>query len=53
MMKDVVRALDSGLLAQIGLVAFVVAFVLVVGWAFTMSRKARQEAKRLPLEDDD
>lgn len=53
MMKDIVRALETGGLAQIGLIAFVVAFVLVVFWAFTMSRKARDEAKNLPLEDDE
>ena len=52
MMKEVVRALDSGVLAQVGLIAFVIAFVLVVIWAFTMSKKSREAAKQLPLDED-
>jgi cbb3-type cytochrome oxidase subunit 3 len=52
MMKDVVRALETGALAQVGLLAFVLAFVIVVVWAFTMSRRSRDAAKRLPLDED-
>ena len=51
MMKEVIRAIDPGLLPQIGLVAFIVAFVLVVIYAFTMSRKKRTSLKNLPLDD--
>ncbi|MEX0747603.1 MAG: hypothetical protein WD275_06350 [Rhodothermales bacterium] len=51
MMKEVVRGLDPGILPQIGLIAFVVAFVLVVIYAATMSRSKRTAMKHLPLED--
>ena len=51
MMKEVVRALDPGILPQIGLIAFVVAFVLVVIYAVTMGRSQRAAMKHLPLED--
>ena len=44
MMKDVVRALETGALAEVGLIAFALAFVLVVVFAFSMSRKARESA---------
>lgn len=52
MMKDVVRALETGWLAEIGLIAFLVAFVLVIVWAFSMSKKKREAAKRMPLDED-
>ena len=51
MMKDAVRALETGALAEIGVVAFFVAFVLVVAYAFTLSKRNREAAKHLPLED--
>ncbi|MDX1529929.1 MAG: cbb3-type cytochrome c oxidase subunit 3 [Rhodothermales bacterium] len=51
-MKEVVRALETGPLAEIGLVAFFVAFLGVVLYAFTLSKRKREEAKHLPLEDD-
>ncbi|HEX7071804.1 MAG TPA: CcoQ/FixQ family Cbb3-type cytochrome c oxidase assembly chaperone [Rhodothermales bacterium] len=52
MMKDVVRAIETGALAEVGLLAFVVAFVIVVVWAFTMSKRMRDAAKQLPLDED-
>lgn len=52
MMKEVVRALETGAIAQVGLIAFVVAFVLVVVWTFTLSRTFRDDAKNLPLQED-
>ncbi len=51
MMKEAVRALETGALAEIGLVAFVVAFLLVLVYALTLSKPRREEAKRLPLDD--
>ena len=51
MMKEVVRALETGALAQIGLIAFVIAFIGVVLYAFTLSRRKREEIKQLPLDD--
>lgn len=52
MMKEAVRALETGNLAQVGLVAFVVAFVLILIYTFTISKRQREEAKHLPLNDD-
>lgn len=52
MMKDVVRALDTGTLAVVGLIAFAVAFLAVVAYTFSLSKQRREEAKRLPLEDE-
>lgn len=51
MMKEVVRALETGHLAEIGLLAFFVAFVLIVVRAFTISPAERDELKQLPLDD--
>ena len=52
MMKEVVRGIDPGILPQIGLVAFVVAFVLIVIYAVTLSRRQVATLKNLPLEDE-
>jgi cbb3-type cytochrome oxidase subunit 3 len=53
MMKDVVRSLESGILPEIGLIAFVVAFVLIVIYALTMKKQRREDAKQIPLQDDE
>lgn len=53
MMKEVVRAIESGVLPEIGLIAFIVAFVLVVIWAMTMKKAHRDAAKQMPLDDPD
>lgn len=50
MMRDVVHALETGQLAQVGLVAFFVAFVLVLIYAFTLSRPTRETLKHQPLD---
>ena len=50
-MKETVRALQTGAMAEIAVVAFVVAFVLVCAYAFTLSKRAREHAKNLPLDD--
>lgn len=52
MMKEVVRALETGVLPQIGLVAFLIAFALVVVYAFTMSRAHCDTLRQIPLDDD-
>ncbi len=52
MMREVVHALETGQLAQVGLVAFFVAFVLVIVYAFSLSRKQREALKNQPLDDD-
>ena len=51
MWKETVRALQTGALAEVAVVAFVVAFVLVVIYAFTMSKAKREELKNQPLDD--
>ncbi|MEM1127129.1 MAG: cbb3-type cytochrome c oxidase subunit 3 [Bacteroidota bacterium] len=52
MMKEVIRALETGALPEVGLIAFLVAFVCIVLYAFTLSKNDRAHAKNLPLEDD-
>ncbi len=51
MMKEIVRALETGHLAEIGMVAFFVAFTLIVVRVFLMSKKEREDAKNMPLDD--
>ncbi len=51
MMKEAVRALETGTFGEIGLVAFIVAFVLVVAYALTLSKETREAIKHLPLDD--
>ena len=53
MMKEVVRALESGSLPEIGLLAFVFAFVLILIRVMTMKKGDRESAKNLPLDDPD
>ena len=52
MMKEAARALETGPLAEISVVAFTVAFLLVLAYAFTRSKAQREEAKHLPLDDE-
>ncbi|MEO0559263.1 MAG: hypothetical protein AAF170_13885 [Bacteroidota bacterium] len=51
MWKETVRALQTGALAEVAVVAFVIAFVMVVAYAFTMSKRTRDEIKQQPLND--
>ena len=51
MWKETVRALQTGALAEIAVVAFVVAFLCVVAYAFTLKKSTREEIKRQPLDD--
>lgn len=51
MMKEVIRAMETGMLAEIGLLAFFVAFVLIVVRAFLMPKSDREDAKQMPLDD--
>ena len=53
MYKEVIRALDSGILPIIGLIAFAVAFIAIVIWAMTMKKEDREAAKQQPLQDAD
>jgi hypothetical protein len=51
MMKEVMRAIDSGFLAEIGLLAFVLAFVLILIRVSQYTRSERQHAKELPVHE--
>lgn len=53
MMKEVVRAMDTGLLALVGLVAFLVAFTLILVRVAVMKKSEREAAKNLPLHDEE
>lgn len=53
MMKDAIRALETGALAEIGLIAFVVAFALILVWTFSLSARFRDAAKSMPLNDSE
>ncbi len=52
MMKEAVRALETGHLAEVGVIAFTIAFLLIVIYAFTLSKGERERAKNMPLDDD-
>ena len=51
MWKETVRALETGALGEIALVAFVVAFLSVVAYAFTLSKRRREHLKKLPFHE--
>ena len=51
MMKETFRALETGILAEIALFAFVIVFTAVVIRAFTMSKRAREHGKNMPLDE--
>ena len=51
MWKDAVRALETGTLGEIAVVAFFVAFVLILIYAFTLPKKECDDALNLPLDD--
>ena len=53
MMKETLRGIDPGILPIIGLIAFIVAFVLIIIRVMTMKKAEREEAKNLPLDDAD
>ena len=50
-MRETVRALETGALAEIAVLAFFVAFVAIVVYAFTLSKRTRDQAKNLPFDD--
>lgn len=51
MWKDVFRAAETGILAEIGLIAFIVTFVVILIRVFTLSKKQRDHAKNIPLDE--
>ncbi|MFT5142051.1 MAG: cbb3-type cytochrome oxidase subunit 3 [Rhodothermales bacterium] len=53
MVRDLLSSIDTGILAQVGLLAFVVAFLAILVYAFTMRPGDRSAAKNMPLTDAD
>jgi cbb3-type cytochrome oxidase subunit 3 len=53
MIRDAVEAMEAGLFAQIGLIAFIIAILLIVAYVVTMPKRKRERAKQIPLDDDE
>ncbi|HHP7239232.1 hypothetical protein [Longibacter sp.] len=53
MWKDAVRALETGALSEVGLLAFFIAFVLIVIYALTLPKRDCESALNMPLDDAD
>jgi len=51
MWKEVFRAVETGALAEIGLIVFVLTFLLILIRVFTLSKKERDHAKQIPLDE--
>ena len=51
MWQDVVRSIEAVMLPVIGLVAFIVTFVAILIRVFTLSKKEREHAKNIPLDE--
>ncbi|ARA92129.1 MAG: hypothetical protein D6685_19565 [Bacteroidetes bacterium] len=52
MLKETLRAMETGALAEIGLLAFFFAFVLILIRVFLMTRQECEAARHMPLDDD-
>lgn len=53
MIRDLLGSIDTGVLGQIGLIAFMVAFGAILVYVFTLRKEDREAAKQLPLNDDE
>jgi len=51
MWKDVVQSMETGLLAYVGLFAFLLAFTLILVRVFLMKKRDRMNAKNIPLNE--
>ena len=51
MVREALSLLETGPLAEIGLIAFLLAFVLILIRVFLMPKKERDELKQQPLDD--
>ena len=51
MIKEILQSIDTGILGEIGLIAFVTAFVLVLLRVALMRRDERSAAKNLPFDE--
>lgn len=52
MMKETIRALETGAMAEIGLLAFFVAFVLILAYTFLLPKQQCETMSQMPLDDD-
>jgi len=53
MIRDLLATIDTGVLAQVGLFAFMIAFATILVYTFTLRKEDREAAKHLPLDDSD
>jgi cbb3-type cytochrome oxidase subunit 3 len=51
MIRTILGAIETGFMAQVGLLAFVLAFIAILIYAFTLRKSERIDAKNLPLSD--
>ena len=51
MINEVLRSMETGLLAEVGLVAFLIAFTIILIRTLSMSKRARDDAKQMPLDE--
>ena len=51
MIRSILGAIETGVMAQVGLLSFVIAFVAILIYAFTLRKSDRTDAKNLPLSD--
>lgn len=51
MIRDLLSSIDTGVLAFVGLFAFIIAFTAILVYVFTLRRSERDAAKRLPLDE--
>jgi hypothetical protein len=51
MMKETIRALETGVFAELALFSFLLAFALILVWTLALPARARDAAKQLPLRD--
>lgn len=52
MWKEVVQSMETGVLAYVGLFAFLFAFTLIVLRVALMKKKERIDAKNMPLDEE-
>ncbi|WP_456429722.1 cbb3-type cytochrome c oxidase subunit 3 [Rhodocaloribacter sp.] len=51
MMKELAQSMETGILAEVGLIAFMFAFALILIRVMTMKKHERDDAKNMPLND--
>ena len=51
MIRDLLSSIDTGVLALVGLFAFIIAFAAILVYVFTLRRSVRDAAKQMPLDE--